>query len=149
MKKLFNIILVVLLVVVLFSGCEEDEDNIEVKACFNYTFTEVAAGEVQFVNCSENAKSYLWNFGDSTTSNEKEPKHIFAGNFPYHVSLIAINGKNCDTLSLIVTSIRQPRRIFVWKLNFRKGGQLPSLFPLTTMVGVSMSIRMERSITSS
>ena len=103
MKNLFCLILVVLLGVVLFSGCEEDEDNIEVKACFNYTITEVAAGEVQFVNCSENAKSYLWNFGDSTTSTEKEPKHIFSGNFPFNVSLIAINGKNRDTLSLMVT----------------------------------------------
>lgn len=140
MKNLFCLILVVLLGVVLFSGCEEDEDNIEVKACFNYTITEVAAGEVQFVNCSENAKSYLWNFGDSTTSNEKEPKHIFAGNFPYHVSLIAINGKNCDTLSLIVTDnimVFKPN-IYIYpttktnlclEVEFPKGGSITESIP--------------------
>jgi PKD repeat protein len=104
MKNLFYLTATVLISTMLLCGCEEDEDSIEVKACFNYTITEVAAGEVQFVNCSENAKSYLWDFGDSTTSTEKEPKHIFSGSFPFIVSLTAINGKDRDTLSVVVSN---------------------------------------------
>jgi len=68
MKRIVFIAVALLLGISLLSGCEEEDDYVDVKACFNYTITEVAAGEVQFINCSENAKSFLWDFGDSTTS---------------------------------------------------------------------------------
>jgi hypothetical protein len=101
MKTIFFSITVVVFFTVVFSGCEKDDKKDEkkplVKACFNYVATEVDTGEVDFINCSENATHYLWNFGDGDTSIEKEPKHTFKGEFPFYVSLIAYDEITSDT----------------------------------------------------
>jgi PKD repeat protein/Zn-dependent metalloprotease len=44
---------------------------------------------VQFVNWSSFADSYLWDFGDGTTSTEVTPNHTFASGSNYTVTLIA------------------------------------------------------------
>lgn len=98
---------------ILFSCNKEEDNNSEnIKACFSYLVTENTLGEVEFKNCSENASSYFWDFGDGTNSYEKEPKHIFGGNFPYSVKLIAINGSKKDSIVKQVTEI-----IVVYKPN--------------------------------
>lgn len=54
---------------------------------------------VIFLNESERAVSYLWDFGDGTTSTEFEPKHAYAQPGDYIISLVAINEDGCvDTL---------------------------------------------------
>ncbi|HEY0176889.1 MAG TPA: PKD domain-containing protein, partial [Pedobacter sp.] len=51
---------------------------------------------VQFRNTSVGGVSYIWDFGDGTTSNEFEPKHIFTGDQEYYtVSLTATNSLGC------------------------------------------------------
>jgi hypothetical protein len=112
MRTLLFSILPVFVIAFFVSGCETEDLNNGVKACFNYDVTEISTGEVQFNNCSENAKSYLWDFGDGKTSNEKDPKHIFEGNFPFRVTLIAINGRKTDTTFQYV-----PAQITVYKPN--------------------------------
>jgi len=55
---------------------------------------------VYFVNRSENADEYLWDFGDGTTSTEKEPFHCFY-NPPhkyYDITLTAKCGDHEDTI---------------------------------------------------
>lgn len=49
--------------------------------------------EVIFSNTSQHADSYLWNFGDNTTSTLTSPTHTYAGNGTYTVSLTS---SNCD-----------------------------------------------------
>ncbi|MGY0039880.1 PKD domain-containing protein [Pedobacter sp. NJ-S-72] len=58
---------------------------------------------VQFKNTSSGGISYLWDFGDGTTSAEFEPKHIFNGNQEFYtVSLQATNTLGCtNTLAMI------------------------------------------------
>lgn len=51
---------------------------------------------VSFVNQSVNATSYFWEFGDGTTSIEKNPKHEYLSNGTYSVRLTAI-GVTCST----------------------------------------------------
>lgn len=47
---------------------------------------------VQFTNnSSSNATSWLWNFGDGSTSTEKNPSHVFSSANSYVVSLTASN----------------------------------------------------------
>lgn len=85
-----------------FIACEKDKDQpVELlKACFGAVPNEINEGEiqVQFSNCSENAKNYFWDFGDGTTSTDKEPLHVYEGGFPIEVTLIAYDGDKTDTI---------------------------------------------------
>lgn len=44
---------------------------------------------IEFINTSSFADSYLWDFGDGTTSTEESPSHIFEAGSNYAVTLIA------------------------------------------------------------
>ncbi|MBQ0732960.1 PKD domain-containing protein [Aquimarina celericrescens] len=63
-----------LFIAVAFFGCEDDDDaNLpQVIASFAQTINE-DTGIVSFINLSENADSYTWDFGDGTTSTEINP----------------------------------------------------------------------------
>ena len=53
---------------------------------------------VSFINNSpEEATSWLWDFGDGTTSNEENPTHIYSENGDYSVSLTISNDDDSDT----------------------------------------------------
>ena len=80
MKATLFLYLSAMLMVIFVFSCKKDDENTVLKACFSYNITEMVGGEVQFKNCSENATSYLWDFGDGKFSNDKEPKHLFDGN---------------------------------------------------------------------
>jgi len=45
--------------------------------------------EVSFVNNSENANTYVWDFGDGSSSTEKNPKHTYNSKNDYTVKLTA------------------------------------------------------------
>lgn len=54
---------------------------------------------ITFLNGSLNAQSYLWNFGDSTTSQSVQVSHTYAKTGIYEVTLIAISDGGCvDTI---------------------------------------------------
>uniref|UniRef100_UPI00321785BD PKD domain-containing protein n=1 Tax=uncultured Draconibacterium sp. TaxID=1573823 RepID=UPI00321785BD len=97
MKKIISLLILVLT----FTACDKNEESPfeELVACFGHNPNELNDGEVQFANCSEGANSYYWDFGDGKTSTEKEPLHIFDGDFPYNVTLIAYNGNETDTVT--------------------------------------------------
>lgn len=61
------------------------------------------SGIVSFTDLSTNAVSRIWNFGDNTTSTEKNPSHQYASAGTYTVTLIACNSKGCDTITKQVT----------------------------------------------
>lgn len=61
--------------------------------------------QANFINASENAVSYVWNFGDNTTSTEESPEHTFAViEGGYEVTLYAYNADGCmdSTKSMIL-----------------------------------------------
>ncbi|MDA9887479.1 PKD domain-containing protein [Flavobacteriaceae bacterium] len=47
-----------------------------------------------FSNTSKSATDFAWNFGDGTTSSEKNPEHTFEGLGIYNVTLVASDKKN-------------------------------------------------------
>ncbi|MEM9867467.1 MAG: immunoglobulin-like domain-containing protein [Bacteroidota bacterium] len=94
MKQLLNKagILSLIILAISFLGCEDDDDANglpEVVAAFTQTQIE-NSGVVSFTNISENADSFMWDFGDGTTSTEIDPVKTFAdGSFT--VTLTASN----------------------------------------------------------
>lgn len=68
-------------------------------------FTQIQSGALGaiFTNTSTNANSYLWNFGDGTTSVEQNPTHQYAQTGQYSVQLIAFNDCSSDTTSQQLT----------------------------------------------
>ncbi|MEO0900784.1 MAG: immunoglobulin-like domain-containing protein [Bacteroidota bacterium] len=94
MKNLLNKagILSLIILAISFLGCEDDDDANglpEVVAAFTQTQIE-NTGVVSFINISENADSFSWDFGDGTTSTEMDPVKTFAeGSFT--VTLTASN----------------------------------------------------------
>ncbi len=57
------------------------------------------AASVDFYNTSENATSYVWNFGDITIDNtDQNPTHVFNKTGVYDVTLKASN-EDCETFS--------------------------------------------------
>ncbi len=63
------------------------------------TVTGCAPFTTHFINTSSNASSYLWNFGDNTTSTLPNPSHAYTSNGLYTVTLICYVSGSCnDTL---------------------------------------------------
>lgn len=59
---------------------------------------------VQFNNQSTSAQDYLWLFGDSATSSDVDPLHVYNQTTDYPVTLIAISSNGCsDTLTKTVS----------------------------------------------
>ncbi|MDR2235489.1 MAG: T9SS type A sorting domain-containing protein [Chryseobacterium sp.] len=56
----------------------------DVPARFIY---EISGNAVQFTNQTQNATSFLWNFGDGTSSTLENPQHTYTSSGDYQVSL--------------------------------------------------------------
>ena len=66
---------------------------------------------VYFENTSQNAESYLWNFGLNQTSSEVHPSFTYSNPGTYEVQLIALNECFCSdttTLTVEVTDAESP-----------------------------------------
>lgn len=75
-----------------------------IKNFINLPFTGCAPATVTFganIDSTEPIKSFLWNFGDGTTSSLRAPTHTYNNTGSYNVSLIVISNSGCaDTLLL-------------------------------------------------
>ncbi|MGM1057552.1 MAG: carbohydrate binding domain-containing protein [Bacteroidota bacterium] len=111
MKHLLNKARAITILILMLSiiGCENDDDNLpKVIAGFTYTLN-ADTGTVTFINISENAGSYNWDFGDGATSNEINPIKTYA-NGTYTVVLTASNasGASATFEDIIIISIPNP-----------------------------------------
>lgn len=95
--------LAVVAAVLLFVACDKKEET-PAEACFDFApQTDIFSGdEITLTNCSKDADSYLWDFGDGNTSLEESPVHTFDKGGEYKVSLVAYGHKN-DTVIQVVT----------------------------------------------
>ena len=85
MKKLLSVGLIAAFVIFL-SSCEEAPE-----AKFSYTIDASDAKMVTFVNETVGATSYIWQFGDGSTSEEESPVHTYNAGGDYLVALVAQN----------------------------------------------------------
>jgi len=71
------------------------------QAIFSGTDTLCIPFVTTFTNHSSNASSYVWYFGDGTSSQFENPSHTYTSAGIYNVSLVAISSNGCrDSLSL-------------------------------------------------
>jgi len=84
-----------LTVLISFVSCDfNDDDNVitigELDAKYTY-IKESTPGKVTFINTSQNAETYEWNFGDGTNSTVKDPVKTYTATGEYLVTLTAKN----------------------------------------------------------
>ena len=96
--------------VISFLGCTDVESVFPtVTSGFTYTVNE-DTGTVTFINISEEARTYAWDFGDGSSSTEINPIKTYAATGTYTVTLIATNGAGAsdsseDNVSVTITEV--------------------------------------------
>ena len=104
--RLFKQISVLILAITIL-GCDEDETVIpSIVAGFTYTL-DVDTGTVTFINISENADTYAWNFGDQTTSKAINPVKTYE-NGTYIVILTVTNSSGASDVFQDEITISKP-----------------------------------------
>ncbi len=107
LKRLFPAFLIALIAV---AGCTKSPYNLDdlpptVKSFFTIVNTELNIEEaIQFRNASENADSYTWDFGDGTSSSEKEPTKTYTspGNYTVKLKAVGQGGTGNYSVDLVV-----------------------------------------------
>jgi hypothetical protein len=99
-----KVFLLLSIVAIIFVSCTKDEVNVKPKACFDYTISSIVTSvdTVKFSNCSSNSDQYKWDFGDGSSSIEKNPMHIFKTKGLFRVKLLAIKDEDSDTISKLI-----------------------------------------------
>jgi gliding motility-associated-like protein len=71
-------------------------------------------GVIQTFNSSQNANTYLWNFGDgSGVATETNPSHAYQNEGNYSITLIANNETNCQDTSIQYMIVLEDLLIYV------------------------------------
>jgi len=81
-----------------YLGCEKVE-NVFPKVTSGFTFTATDKGNVTFINTSEEAQTYLWDFGDGDSSTEINPVKSYAASGTFKVTLKASNNAGASDTS--------------------------------------------------
>jgi PKD repeat protein len=94
--------------------------KVQAKPKAAFTRTNVCEGESNVFtnNSTPSSASYLWDFGDGTTSSSKDPKHTYSapGNF---TAKLAVNVSGCrDSLSSKVSLFAKPKPNFSTQASF-------------------------------
>jgi PKD repeat protein len=102
--KLFTALVALAL---LFGCSDEDTTTPDAQACFDFSPQKnlTAGDEITFTNCSENATSFAWDFGDGDISTEENPVHNYETEGDFTVKLVAANESSVDTISKDVSVI--------------------------------------------
>lgn len=100
-----------ILVFVFFIGLNAQGQPV---ANFTYSPNSPCSGaNVTFTNISTGATSYLWEFGDGTTSTDPNPTHLFTatpgnGTQQFFVTLTARTGGQRNSASQAITVLQPP-----------------------------------------
>jgi PKD repeat protein len=73
---------------------------------------------VYFYNYSRGAESYLWNFGDGTTSTLKEPDHYFSKKAQTDIKLQAFSAAGCIDSTILKDAFKEGEPAFIFPTAF-------------------------------
>lgn len=100
MRKLGLFSLLLAFYILSVISCDEEKEKIKPEASFIISNQEPRIYDsIQFINQSENAESYSWNFGDGSVSTITDPKHVYTNTGLYNIELISSNSVGSDTLN--------------------------------------------------
>jgi PKD repeat protein len=109
-------------------------------ASFTVNKTEIALGEeLVIVNTSSNAVSYVWSFGDGTTSKEVAPrkKYLAEGNYTLTLAATGLGGVHLSTQMI---TVGKPAPIASFTMSATEVGiEEPITFTNTSLNGTSYS----------
>jgi PKD repeat protein len=95
-----------LLIVLCGTGCSKNSNELPTiippVADFTYQGSGVANAPIVFRNESSNAIIYNWDFGDSTTSQEKNPVHIYKEEGTYSVILLTYGDTTANVINDVI-----------------------------------------------
>lgn len=83
-------------------ACTKEQEPISVNFSFSPSSAEVD-NQIQFTNTSTNAQTYKWDFGDGTTSTEKNPTHSYTTSGTKTVKLTGTSGTSVGYQSKTIT----------------------------------------------
>ncbi|MBT8218572.1 MAG: peptidylprolyl isomerase [Bacteroidia bacterium] len=102
------------------------------KALFNVNSSEATAPAIiEFENHSENANSYMWDFGDGNSSTDESPRHRYTSSGNYTITLKAMNEKKVRELKKVI-QIAAPEICLV-ELTTEFGSMLLELYDETPL----------------
>ena len=146
MKKFFYL----LLILITFASCSKKDDPAPAPAptaCFSADKEQTADSQHNFLfsNCSSNATSYEWNFGDGNTSTSSSPNHIYNQWGIFTVSLTVSNAEGATSSTTKTITIGH---YTVTKIIFDAVAEpLPMRFNLTTFNSLTFANVMVNSPT--
>lgn len=116
MKKILFVLSAILLLASCGGGYNPPSNPGYATAGFSYETSHPLY--VQFINTSQNATSYYWDFGDGYTSTEKNPIHQYKSKGVYSVTL-KVGGRGSDSMTKNIT-ITEPTKCFVTGIVYEK-----------------------------
>src|SRR6476661_1991354 len=96
-------LLLLFTVSIFFMACSKSDEAPQSTASFEARSELFLNQDLTIINKSENAISYTWEFGDGSTSTEKEPKHKYATAGNYTVKLTT-NGNSTTSKAVKVNN---------------------------------------------
>lgn len=118
MKKFYLIPLISFIIFV--SGCKKEENPVApaddpIASFIIEGSTETSVG-IKFINTSKNADSYIWQFGDGTSSNEANPIKTYNTMGSYTVTLTAINSRTGKSHRISQSINIRPSKVFLQRI---------------------------------
>ncbi|MBS1685631.1 MAG: PKD domain-containing protein [Bacteroidetes bacterium] len=88
-------------------ACKKQPESNRLKgpltACFNVPIDTLYVGDTLIIgNCSVNADSFLFDFGDGASSRLPDPTHVFSRSGSYAVTLRASNAGQSDSITKLI-----------------------------------------------
>ncbi|MEO7923166.1 MAG: PKD domain-containing protein [Chitinophagaceae bacterium] len=107
--KIFSLALSAILLFVV-TACDKNETpSTGIKANFSVSGYEVPIpSTINFINTSTNATSYLWDFGDGSTSTQPSPVHTYNLDGTYQLRLTATGPSGTSNICKLVALAAPP-----------------------------------------
>jgi PKD repeat protein len=118
LPKKLRLLVIMIMSVFYFGGCQKDTP-LNSKADFSSISYE--KGVVNFQNLSTNASSYLWDFGDGSSSSEKSPIHSYSAIGQYQVKLTVKGSSGISTQQKFVTVFMSKGKVVFWVSSMNLG----------------------------
>lgn len=106
----------ILVMLIFFTSCSELKQAIAPSPIADFDYHETTNGTVMFINKSQNATSYEWDFNTGDNSKTSNPTYTFANNRDYLVTLTVKGdgGQNSKSKTVRVNTKPTTGKVVFW-----------------------------------